>query len=200
MKYYIGLLNIYDEGNTNTMQFDESKINSTLGETSKDDNSGEYVIKSDQKVLDFDEITREIGGLYRNKRPLASCDALHIKNDEHIYLIEFKNARKSRIGKKFFCQKAFDSPLTLAFAFYPGLSLKELSERVYLIVVYNDDGVVEKEQESIHFEKFKNKMESLSMQEHRILFGLEIYRGILYKEIFTVEKEDFMKQIYKEIF
>ena len=46
------------------MQFDESKINSTLGETSKDDNSGEYVIESDQKVLDFDEITKEVSCVY----------------------------------------------------------------------------------------------------------------------------------------
>ncbi len=182
------------------MQFDESKINSTLGETSKDDNSGEYVIESDQKVLDFDEITKEVSCVYRDKRPLASCDALYIKNDRHIYLIEFKNARKSRIRKKFFSQKALDSPLTLAFAFYPDLSLKELSKRLYLIVVYNDDGIVEKEQESIHFKAFKDMIGSFTTQKHRILFGLEIYKGILYKDVFTLERKDFMQQIYKEIF
>ncbi len=200
MKHYTGRLNICDEGNRSTMQFDESKINSTLGETSKDDNSGKYVIKSDQKVLDFDEITKEVGGLYRNKKPLASCDALYIKNDDQIYLIEFKNARKSRIGKTFFLQKAFDSLMTLAFAFYPGLSLKELSKRVYLIVVYNDDGIVEKEQKSVHFQAIKDKINSFTTQEHRVLFGLEIYREVLYKEIFTVEKDYFMQQIYKKIF
>ena len=90
------------------MQFDKTKIYSTLEKRSEDDN-GVPFIESLQEVLDFDEITQEIADVYRNKRPTASCDALYRKDDNHIYLIEFKNARRSRIGKNFFKQKAYDS-------------------------------------------------------------------------------------------
>lgn len=41
------------------MQFDESKIYSTLKERSRDDN-GQTFIESQQEVYDFDEITQEI--------------------------------------------------------------------------------------------------------------------------------------------
>ena len=103
------------------MQLDKTKICSTLSECSKDD-AGQSLIESAQMVYNFDEITKEIADVYRGGKPMASCDALYQKDAEHIYLIEFKNARKSRIGKKFFLQKAYDSVWTLAFAFYPELS------------------------------------------------------------------------------
>jgi len=40
----------------------------------------------------------------------------------------------------------------------------------------------------------------LAGQKERILFGLDIYKGTLYSEIYTIEKEVFMKQFYNEIF
>lgn len=181
------------------MQFDQSKIYSTLGERSKDD-CGHKLVESTQIVYDFDEITRELADVYCVKKPMASCDALYVKDQDHIYLIEFKNARKSHIGKKFFLQKAYDSVLTLVFAFYQDLPLEILREKVYLIVVYNDENVVEKEQESKNFQAFKEKIGHLAGNRRSILFGLEIYKGVLYKEIITVEKSDFMKEIYWKIF
>lgn len=181
------------------MQFDESKIYSTLKERSRDDD-GHSFIESQQEVYDFDEITQEIADMYRNKRPMASCDALYSKDDSHIYLIEFKNARRSRIGKKFFLQKAFDSVFSLEFAFYQHLPLEELKEKLYLVVVYNDEGVVEKEAESPNFQSFKQAVGRLAGDNERILFGLDIYKGVLYKDIFTVEKDVFMEQFHDDIF
>lgn len=181
------------------MQFDKTKICSTLQEMSKDD-SGQYFIKSQQEVYNFDEITREIADMYRNKRPAASCDALYIKDTRHIYLIEFKNARRSRIGKNFFLQKAYDSVWTLAFAYYPDLSLDELKKRLYLVIVFNDEEFVEKEDESPHFQSFKKTLGQLAGYKERILFGLELYKGTLYKNIYTIDKSVFMGQVYKDIF
>lgn len=86
------------------MQFDKNKIYSTLQKRSEDD-QGNYFIDSQQEVLDFDEITQEVADQYRNKKPTASCDALYVKDDSHIYLIELKNARRSRIGKNFLSKK-----------------------------------------------------------------------------------------------
>ena len=180
-------------------ELDEEKIHSTLGEKSKDDN-GNCVIESDQEVFDFDEITKEIADIYCVKKPLTSCDALYIKDDDHIYLIEFKNTRKSNMPKKELFRKAFDSISNLAFAFFSTLSLEELKERVYLIIVYNDDALIEKEQESVSFNSLKNKLKHLSKSKPTVLFGLEIYENVLYKKVITVEKDIFMQKTYKEIF
>ncbi len=181
------------------MRFDEDKIYSTLGERSQDD-TGYRFIESVQKVIDFDEITKEIADKYRNKRPMASCDALYFKDKNHIYLIEFKNARRSYIGKNFFLQKAYDSALTVNYAFLQSLSLEQIRERLYLIIVFNDDSVKEKEQNSENFRKIKKTFESLAGYKNRVLFGLDIYKGILYKDVLTIDKDFFMEQVYKEIF
>lgn len=181
------------------MQFDKTKIYSTLEKRSEDDN-GVPFIESLQEVLDFDEITQEIADVYRNKRPTASCDALYRKDDNHIYLIEFKNARRSRIGKNFFKQKAYDSVWTLLFAFYQDLSFEELKERLYLVVVFNDEEMMEKEQESRHFQAFKEQVGHLAEDKKRILFDLDIYKGVFYKEIYTIEKNIFLEQFCNDIF
>ncbi len=181
------------------MQLDKTKICSTLSECSKDD-AGQSLIESAQMVYNFDEITKEIADVYRGGKPMASCDALYQKDAEHIYLIEFKNARKSRIGKKFFLQKAYDSVWTLAFAFYPELSLTELCQRLFLIVVYNEEGAEQKEEESEYFQAIKKKVGGWAGNRARILFGLEIYKDVLYKEILTVDKDEFMEKKYSELF
>lgn len=181
------------------MQLDQSKIYSTLGERSKDD-YGQALLESTQKIYDFDEITKQVADVYRGRKPTASCDALYVKDAEHIYLIEFKNARKSHIGQRFFLQKAYDSAWTIAVAFYQDVPLETLRERLYLIVVYNDENVPQKEQESAHFQEFKQRMEQLAGKKRRILFGLEIYQGVFYKEVLTVDKNIFMEQVYPEIF
>lgn len=178
---------------------DENRVKSTLNETSKDD-EGNAVVDYQNIVYNFDSITSDIADIYRVKKPNKSCDALYIKDDAHIYLIEFKNIRKSRIPKKELHQKAYDSIMTLQMAFFPELSLDELKMRVMLIVIYNDDGIVEKEQESVSFDAFKRKLCSLSKSQNKILFGLEIFRGILYKDIWTLEKQEYIETMHNMIF
>ena len=83
---------------------DKNKAKSTLSETSKDD-EGNAVVDYQNLVYNFDCITSDIADIYRAKKPHKSCDALYIKDDAHIYLMEFKNVRKSRIPKKELHQK-----------------------------------------------------------------------------------------------
>ena len=97
-------------------------------------------------------------------------------------------------------QKAYDSILTLQMAFFPEFSLDELKTRVVLIVIYNDAGIVEKEQDSVSFDKFKSKLSSLSKSQNHILFDLEIFQGILYKEVLTLEKQEYIKIMHDVIF
>ena len=178
---------------------DENKTKSTLSETSKDD-EGNAVVDYQNPVYNFDSITKDIADIYRVKKPHKSCDALYVKDDEHIYLMEFKNVRKSRIPKKELHQKAYDSIMTLQMAFFPQFSLDELKKRVVLIVIYNNDGIVEKEQDSASFEAFKKKLSGLSKSQNEILFGLEIFRGILYKDVLTLEKQKYVETMHNVIF
>lgn len=182
------------------MQFNEDKIYSTLGNRSKDD-AGQGFIDSDQIVYDFDEITSEIALQYRDKRPMASCDALYLRKDDNIFLIEFKNVKKSRIGRTYFLQKAYDSVYSLQFAFFNNLSIEELRDRLCLVVVYNDGEKKDREQESKHFDEIKSSIKKLAGIEKRdILFDLEKYMGVLYNDVITVEKTEFMDEIYPQIF
>ncbi len=47
---------------------------------------------------------------------------------------------------------------------------------------------------------FKRKLFSLSKSQNKILFGLEIFRGILYMDVLTLEKQEYVKTIHNEIF
>lgn len=178
---------------------DETRVKSTLSETSKDD-QGNAVVDYDNIVYNFDIITNDIAAIYRVKRPHRSCDALYIKDSMHIYLLEFKNVRRSRIPKKELHQKAYDSIMTLQMAFFPEYSLEDLKAKVVLIVIYNDDGIVEKEQHSIFFNEIKNKLSSFSKSQKRVLFDMDIFRGILYKDVLTIEKQEYLSKVHNAIF
>ena len=181
------------------MKLDQQKIKSTLGKTSADD-EGNQVLQSDEAVYDFDEITNEAAVVYRNKKALASCDALYIKNEKEFFLFEFKNVRKSRISWKQLYSKAYDSVWILQTIFFPDLSINEMKERLTMLVIYNDDGVVEKEQDSPAFEALKSKMKQLAANQEQILFDLDIFKGFLYKDILTVEKDIYTKKYHRQIF
>ena len=43
-------------------------------------------------------------------------------------------------------------------------------------------------------------MSDLSKSQNKILFGLEIFQGILYKDILTLEKQEYVKTIHDVIF
>lgn len=68
-------------------------------------------------------------------------------------------------------EKAYDSIMTLQMAFFPEYSLYNIREKVNFVFVYKDDCVADKEQESKSF-----------------------------KDIFTVEKTEFMRQIHPMMF
>lgn len=178
---------------------DKNKAKSMLSETSKDD-KGNTVVDYQNIVYNFDSITKDIADIYRVKKPHKSCDALYIKDDAHIYLMEFKNVRKSRIPKKVLHEKAYDSIMTLQMAFFQNFSLDDLKERVVLIIIYNDAGVVEKEQDSVSFDAFKGKLSGLSNSRNNILFDLGIFCGKLYKNVLTIEKQEYEKTIHNVIF
>ena len=171
---------------------------STIRKTSKSDDGTDF-IKSDVKVYDFDAFTKTICNAYRNKKTLGSVDAFALSDtNEELWFIEFKNARKSRVPKKSLQIKAYDSMYTAYFFLKEKYSLNEIKSRAVLFVVYNDDAIEEEQREnpSTDFLKFKTKMGEMARidPENRILFGMDKYKGFLYKEIHTIGKEEFIEK------
>ena len=181
------------------MQLSEYEIKVTLTEASAD-NLGNSVIDSAQKVYDFDKITEKVAKHYRASKPHDSCDALYIKDEDNVFLVEFKNARSSHVPKKSLKQKAYDSIMTLMCALSPSLSLEETKRKVTLVFVYNNAAGRESVTPSKAMEQMKNKMFKLSNEPKVILFGLEIYKGVFYRDVYTVDKTEFIENIWGKIF
>lgn len=162
---------------------------------------GESLIIDETKVYNFDKYTEAICDKYRNKRTLASVDSFAFGVDDEFMFIEFKKARKSEIDmyKKQLKQKAFDSIYIGQFFLEGKYSLEQMKGRAVLYIVYDDDAVPlrQRENASKRFDDFKKKIGSLAKIEEKsnILFDLDIYKGVLYKEIRTIEKKDF-KECY----
>lgn len=65
-----------------------------------------------------------------------------------------------------------------------------------MIVVYNDEAISQKENESEALEKTKEKLRTYAQidKNAEILFNLERYKGTLYKDVITINKDEFMKK------
>lgn len=170
---------------------------STIRETSKSDENIDF-IESEVKVYDFDAYTEDICKEYRSKKSLSSVDAFALSDDGDFWFIEFKNARKSQLPKKSLPPKAYDSMYTAYFFLKQKYSIDELKSKAILFVVYNDDAISgeKKENPSKGFSKFKTKIGELAKidTETRILFGLEKFKGFLYREIHTIGKQEFLEK------
>lgn len=174
------------------MQLSDYEIKTTLTATSMDD-FGNSVIESTQEVYHFDKITEQVANRYRASKPQRSCDALYVKDDDNIYFLEFKNVRSSHVPAKSLRLKAYDSIMTLMVAFDPSLSLEDIKKKVTFVFVYNNAAGKEQVSQSNAMEQMKNKLFELSNKPRTILFGLEIYENVFYKEIYTIDRTDLIE-------
>lgn len=172
-------------------------IKTTLTIASSDD-YGNSVVESTQEVYDFDKITEIVAKNYRVSRPQESCDALYIKDTGNIYLMEFKNTPKGHVPKNSVKKKAYDSIMTLMCAFCPEMSLEDMRKKVTFIFVYNNEAGHLQPGHGI--EQMKKKLRELAGYPDNILFGLEIYKDVFYKEVYTIDRAFFEQNMMKEIF
>lgn len=177
------------------------KYKKTLMECSMDDNEVPVTLK-ENKVYKFDDISEFEGAKYRLGKKMHSADALYIKEDGSAYLFEFKNERKNRMPWKSVRLKAHDSIITLQIIFNPGISLAEWASKTTYFVIYNDGKVKQKENQSMHFDKFKEAIKVLAKEESKypILWGMELYEEIFYKKVYTIDVKDFENQFFPQIF
>lgn len=172
-------------------------VQDTLRESSKDDKGNYLLDEGDEQVYLLDEIGELVAKQLRKDKKTKSVDAVVINDD--IYFIEFKNTRHSHMPKNELYYKAHDSIFTFLYALAPEISLEQFREKVTYVVVYNDNAPCKQSQaDSQSFNLFKHKLENLSDMEddlEHVLWELKQLEGVLYKKVYTVDKEVFTKKL-----
>jgi len=170
----------------------------TLHEASKDDNGSYLLDEGEKEVYLFDTISEDVAAILRKGKKCKSVDAVVVKpNKEKVFFIEFKNTRHAHMPKNELFYKAHDSVCTYLLAMESNISLEQLKEKAYYIVVYNDEvNVVDSEKSSASLEKLKNNLRVISKKESpldRVQWELDQYEGKLFKKVYTVDKSDFIR-------
>lgn len=169
------------------------KCKDTLRNTSKDDANTQYMIDSEQEVINFDMVkTAYTSFLKLSNETATSIDAL-LPVDKHILFIEFKNGKVVNRDLK---DKARDSLLIFLDIIGKGLAFSR--NYVDFIVVYNYEKNEVSEQELIQRKiqdaPSKDMISSYihsKAKEPFIRFGLEGYQKLYFREVRTYAKGKF---------
>lgn len=168
---------------------------SYLKELSLDTKNSEYMTESMTLAVNFDKVkTCYANSLNKSEECLSSVDAL-VELDERIVLIEFKNGKVKTPSVK---HKMKDSLLLLCDILNTKIS--ETREIMDYIVVYN------KEKNNSHK---KNKVQESKSRDdimgyladkadsEIVIFDLERYIDIFFKNIHTYDKQEFKDYLEK---
>ena len=174
---------------------------STLKETSKDtpdmNGSINYMTESMLTVINFDNVKLEYTKNLSVPETPKSNDALYIINDSEMYFIEFKSGFVDRFNVRL---KIFDSLLIITDIIKKGICFTR--KNLNYILVYNIDRnkLTEKEkaeitqlQTSQSMNRFIKTMEKRS-GESIIRFTLKRFKTLYFKDVFTVDKNEFEKK------
>lgn len=173
---------------------------STLKETSKDEHTAgtvSYLTESTQEVVSFDDVKTEyVKDLGVSESP-RSCDALLVKPNGELAIIEFKAGYIDRTKGFEIRQKIYDSALILCDIARIGIS--QMREDVELILVYResanvgnaDEGFLKKQaQAAPGFDAFAKGVSKLAKQEY-ICFGLRRFENYCFKKVHTYNEDEF---------
>ena len=130
------------------------------------------------RMFNFDGISDKFSEKTRGEKNM-SCDGYYEKTSQDTYLVEFKNQEEGKIDKKWLKNKIYDSIAT---------------------VVMNEN--VTRTSEA--FNRFSEKLGELSGRKDvdslPKKFDLERYKGILFKDVYTVDRRNFEKYFLKILF
>ncbi len=170
--------------------FEECK--DTLRKTSKDDDGfslleNQNFEKIDDVVINFDLVKQKFcNSNNTTEECFKSADALIYSNKSgKIQFVEFKNGKVENPNVK---SKLKDS--LLIFLEIADKRLEFSRENLDYILVYNPDKLKSKT-ESPAMDGFGNTLGQHAKKEV-IKFGLGIYKGFCYKDVFTFSPKDFM--------
>lgn len=178
----------------------------SLSEVSRDKENHEILIEDDDphhRVINFDGVKKNICRFYRGEGT-CSCDA-YLEKDHTRYLIEFKNQSEGNVDVTNIRNKAFDSLALLMMN--DDLCRSHLAEHTVLIVVYNEKKYTPDNRSypsSPSSDKFARKMKELAgkkgLESYPVKFGLQLYIGELYRNIYTVDVEVFQNEFFPILF
>ena len=176
----------------------------TFKETSIDNDDGKekYMIESEIKVINFDAVKKEYMKDMGVSEVPCSIDALYTNDNENYYFIEFKNGIvKPKIYNIY--NKIYDS--LLIFNDITNSTISFCRKNVRFILVYNEEKnnqVIDKENSSIQATPSKNKIaKSFSNKAKKkfIMFGLEKFEKLYFKEVFTYTEKEFENEFLEKI-
>jgi len=168
---------------------------STLKETSKSNHSGtvEYMTTSTLPAIDFDNVKNNyIKPLSVPETPKSS-DALYIKGEDEMYLIEFKSGEMDT--KKIYDVrlKIFDSLLILTDIL--GIGISHTRQNLNYILVYNLSKNPPKEESDnaqISLSRTSIKKHFLKKGKNRLIeWSLGRFEKLYFKDVYTVTKDEF---------
>ena len=196
------------------------KHQKTLHEISCDSNKNEYLCVSTWIVFDFDGLKQWYVEKYTPNLPKVPCsnDALWL-DEHHIVFIEFKNGRIETKDNRNIIFKVYDSLLLLlddkfdlswcCSDFQQNISYTR--EHMDYILVYNkekyDEGhptqqtIKGLERQNVQASKSRTKIykgvRALG-KTNLILFGLDRFKGYLFRQVYTLDQDEFQKYLTEQ--
>lgn len=177
-----------------------------ISELSWDKQMKVSLIEDDEKqyrMYNFDGMKKTLCRKFRGEQNF-SCDAYWEKNDMR-YLIEFKNQSEGNIKREHLWNKAYDSFALLLVN--ENITREELAKNTILIVVYDNQKNISNSSSynpSKSFDKITETLKGYAkltgVNKLPVKFGLDKYRGDLYREVHTLEVNDFKKYYYPILF
>lgn len=170
-----------------------SKNISTVKETSKDIDNNEYMSECEMPAVNFDRVVE----CYCEKCSIAtmtSNDSLVIANGDATF-VEFKNGYIDKSTIYNIKRKNYDSVLILSDI--TRTTVSDMRKSLSYILVYNE--VKNKEnpqsnQEKVYESKSKDAISKAIHKKAKkpyIKYGLEMFKGYCFKEVFTYTKAEF---------
>lgn len=173
----------------------------SLKETSKDTDSEEikYMTGSEIKVVNFDKVMLNyIEGMKLAYTP-CSNDALFISKEDEYYFVEFKNGvlKKDKVFEVY--NKIYDSLLVFNDIIDKNISF--CREHVHFILVYNES---KNPQEEAMFQGNNAKASigkyiSKKAKMEYVRFGLDRFKKIYFRNVFTYTEKEFEKKFLSEM-
>lgn len=162
-----------------------------LKECSEDKKNSSFMVESEIKAIDFDDVKDKYCESWERNDLLRSNDALYrkSKNDE-FYFIEFKNGNlKTRKGEKEFAllEKIYDSLFILRETGLRYIPYKYL--KINYILVYNE------EKNPINNSNSKSARHLAGISKKKFVrFGIDKFENYLFNQVDTVTEKEFEEQ------
>ena len=174
---------------------------STLKESSKDDSNPMnivYMTEDTREVVDFDDVKTDYTNSFGLTEEAAkSVDALYDCSNKDVF-IEFKNGNMSSEKKKV---KEKVRTSLLIFGDITGKTVSYTRDNAEFVLVYNEDKNSDSErarkssvQESSSRDMIATAVHQYADKEY-IRFGMEIFKGMFFKDVHTYTKKEFEKYL-----